>query len=119
MLAGDTFMPGMNLRQSGSMYDVFGTFRKNKGKIQKFKETRDSRCIYQNERDKSFFQHDMDYLDFEDLARRTASDKVLHDKTFYIAKKSKIRWISTLASLFLQSSKQKVCWYFHSHRNNY
>ena len=35
------------------------------------------------------FQHDMAYGDFKDLKRRTASDKVLRDKAFNIAKKSK------------------------------
>ena len=32
----------------------------------------------------------MAYRDFKDLPRRTASDKILHDKTFIVAKKSKI-----------------------------
>ena len=32
------------------------------------------------------FQHDMAYGDFKDLARRTASDKVLRDKAFNIVK---------------------------------
>ena len=31
----------------------------------------------------------MAYGDFEDLARRTASDKILHDKAFNIAKNPK------------------------------
>ena len=31
----------------------------------------------------------MAYGDFKDLPRRTASDKVLRDKTFYIVKNSK------------------------------
>ena len=31
----------------------------------------------------------MTYIDFEDLNRRTAADKVLRDKTFNIAKSSK------------------------------
>ena len=35
------------------------------------------------------FQHDMSYGDFEDLQRRTASDKVLRDKAFNIAKNPK------------------------------
>ena len=39
-----------------------------------------------NELDKVCFQHDMAYGDFKDLPRRTASDKVLHDKTFNITK---------------------------------
>ena len=54
--------------------------------MQKFKETRNLSYIYQNELDKAHFQHDMAYEDFNDLLRRTASDKVLFDKTFNIAK---------------------------------
>ena len=41
------------------------------------------------ELDKACFQHDMDYGDFKDLERRTASDKVLSDKSFNIAKNPK------------------------------
>ena len=32
--------------------------------------------------------------DYKDLSRRTASDKVLRDKAFHIAKKPQIWWIS-------------------------
>ena len=35
------------------------------------------------------FQHDMASGDFKDLERKTASDKVLRDKAFNIAKNSK------------------------------
>ena len=59
--------------------------QKNKERIQKFEETRDSWHIHQNELDKACFQHDMAYGDFKYLARRTASDKVLRDKAFNIA----------------------------------
>ena len=59
---------------------------KNKEKIQKFKVIGDSRHTYQNELDKSCFQHDMAYGDFKDLTRRTASDKILRDKAFNITK---------------------------------
>ena len=45
--------------------------------------------IYRNELDKACFQYDMAYGDFKDLARRTASDKVLRDKAFNIAKNPK------------------------------
>ena len=45
--------------------------------------------IYKNELDKACFQHDMAYGDFKDLKRRTASDKVLRDKAFNIAKNPK------------------------------
>ena len=58
----------------------------HKERIQKIKETVDSRYIYINELDKACFQHDMAYGDFKDLARRTASDGVLRDKTFNAAK---------------------------------
>ena len=63
--------------------------QKNKERIQKFKETRDLRYIYQNKLDKTCFQHDMAYEDFKDLNRRTASDKILRDKVFNIAKNPK------------------------------
>ena len=43
----------------------------------------------QNELDKAYFQHDMAYGYFKDLARRTASDKFLRDKAFNIAKNPK------------------------------
>ena len=45
-----------------------------KTKNKKFKETRDSRYIYQNELDKACSQHDMTYEDFKDLPGRTSSD---------------------------------------------
>ena len=51
--------------------------------------TGDSRYIYRNELDKACFQHDLTYGDFKVLARKTASDKVLTDKAFNIAKNPK------------------------------
>ena len=89
LLAGDKFMSEMNLRQPGFTYSACGLFTKNKERIQKFKETENSRYIYQNELDKACFQHDMAYEDFKYLARRTASDEILHDKAFNIAKNPK------------------------------
>ena len=38
LLAGDTFMPEMHLRQPGFTYSACGTFTKNKETIQKFKK---------------------------------------------------------------------------------
>ena len=89
LLAGDTFMPEMHLKQPGFIYSACGPFTKNKKRIQKFKETGDTSYIYKNELDKACFQHDMAYGDFKDLKRRTASDKVLRDKAFNIAKDPK------------------------------
>ena len=37
LLAGDTFMPEMHLRQPQFTYSACGPFTKNKEKIQKFK----------------------------------------------------------------------------------
>ena len=72
-------MPEMHLIQPGFAYSACWTFTKSEETILKFKERRD-------QLDKACFQHDMAYGDFKDLTRRIASDKILHDKTFNIAK---------------------------------
>ena len=89
LLAGDKFMPEMHLKQPGFTYSAYGPFTKNKERIQKFKETGDTSYIYKNELEKACFQHDMAYGGFKDLARRTASDRILRDKAFNIAKNTK------------------------------
>ena len=89
LLAGDKFMPEVHLRQPGFTYSACGPFTKNKKRIQKFKETGDSRHIYQNKLDKACFQHDMTYGDFKGLTRRAAPGKILCDKVFNIAKNLK------------------------------
>ena len=89
LFAGDKFLSEMHLKQPGFTYRACGLFAENKERIQKFKETGDTNYTYKNELDKAYFQHDMAYGDFKDLARRTASDKVLRDKAFNIAKSSK------------------------------
>ena len=50
-------MPEMHLKHSKFAYSACGAFTKNKKRIQKFKEMRDSRYIYQNELDEACFQH--------------------------------------------------------------
>ena len=89
LLVGDTFMPQMHLKQPKFTYNACGTLAENKERIQKFKETGDSRYIFKNKLDKAYFQQDMIYEDFQDLSRRTASDKLLRDKGFNIAKNPK------------------------------
>ena len=86
LLAGDKFMPEMHLKQPGFTYSACGPSTKNKERIQKFKETGDTNYIYKSKLDKACFRHDMAYGYFKDLKRRTASDKVLRDKAFDIAK---------------------------------
>ena len=64
--------------------NVYKKQRKN-SKIQR----NDKNYSYKTGLDKACFQHDMAYGDFKDLARRTASDKILRDKAFNIAKNPK------------------------------
>ena len=82
-------MPEMHLKEPGFTYSGWGSFTKNKERIQKFKETGDTSYIYKNELDKACFQHDTAYGDFKDLKRRTASGKILRDKAFNTAKNLK------------------------------
>ena len=76
----------MHLEQPGFTYSACRPFTKDKQRIPKFRETGDTNYIYKNKLDKACFQHDMAFGDFKDLARRKASDKVLRDKAFNIAK---------------------------------
>ena len=80
--------------------------QKDKERIQKFKKTGD---YDQNELDKACFQHDMAYADFRDLARRTASDKILHNKAFNVAKNPKYDGYQRgLASMFYKFFDRKT-----------
>ena len=89
LLAGDKFMPEMYLRQPGFTYSAQRPFTKNKERIQKFKETGDSRYTHQKELDKACFQHDMAYADFKDLTRRKAFHEIWRNKAFNFAKNPK------------------------------
>ena len=84
-LAGDTFMPEMNLRQPQFVYSPCGPFTRHKERTKKFKQPGDTRYIYRNELDKACFQHDSAYADHKDLINRTEADKVLRDKAYDIA----------------------------------
>ena len=89
LLAGDTFMPGMHLKHTRFTYNACRPFTKNQERIRIFKETGGTSYIYKSELDKACIQHNLAYADFKDLARTTASHKVLRDKAFYIAKNPK------------------------------
>ena len=90
---GDKFMPEMHLKQRGFTYRACGPFTKNKEGIEKFKETGDISHIYG---------------DFKDLKRRTASDKILRDKAFNIAKHCKYDgYQRELASMFYNFFNKK------------
>ena len=72
LLAGHNFTPEMHLKQPKFTYSACGSFTKSKERIQKFKDTGDSRYIYRNELDKVCFQHDMTYGDFKDLKKESS-----------------------------------------------
>ena len=90
LLVGDKFLPEIHLKQPGFTYSACGPFTKNKERIEKFMKTGNTDFIYKNELDKARFQHDIAYRNFKYLARRTASDKVLRDKAFKIAKSTMV-----------------------------
>ena len=77
--------------------------------------------IYKIELDKACFHHDMTYADFKDLARRTASDKVLRDRAFNIAKnpmdikEGLLLWFTIF---LIKSQKEVVLIYRRSPMNN-
>ena len=85
LLVGDKLMSEMHLKQPGFNYSACGSFTKNKERIEKFMQTRNTDFIYKNELDKACFQHDMAYGKSKDLIKRTQSEKVLKDKAFKIA----------------------------------
>ena len=82
LLEGDKFISEMHLKQPKFTYSACGPFKKTTKEYKIFEQTGDSRYIYKNELGKTCFQHDKAYRDFKDLARRTASDKILRDKVF-------------------------------------
>ena len=79
----------MHSIQPGFIYSACEPLQTIKERIQKNKETVDSLNIYENELDKACFQHSMAYEDFKVLTRRIASDKILQNKAFNIAKNLK------------------------------
>ena len=92
---------------------------KNKERIQTFKETGDTKYIYRNELDKACFQHDVVNGDFKDLVRRTASDKVLRDKAFNIAKDPKYDgYQRSLAAMVDKFFDKKTAGIVNMHANN-
>ena len=89
--------------------------QKHKERIHKFKETRHSRYIYQNELDKACFQRDMAYGDLKDLTKRAASYKILLDKASNIAKNPKYNgYQRDLASMVYKVFVKKCLWWGNS-----
>ena len=101
-------MPESHLKQPGFTYSACGSFTKKKERIQKFKETGDTNYIYKNELDKACFQHDMAYGDFKGLKRRTASDKILRNKAFNIAKNTKYDGLASMVYKFFHKKSASL-----------
>ena len=89
LLAAERFMSEMHLKQPGFTYNACGPFTKNKERIPKFNEREGTKYIYKHEIDKAYFQHDVAYVNFKNFTRRTASDIILLDKAFNVAKNAK------------------------------
>ena len=97
----------MHLIKPGFTYSACGTFSEKQEKIQQFKQTQDSRNIYQNQLDKTCFQHNMTYKNLKCLHRNKASDKALRDKAFDIAE-NVLKCFTKGLLQFLE----KFIWYF-------
>ena len=84
LLTDDKFMLEMHLKQPGFTCSASGPFTRNKERIEKFMQVRNTDFIYRNDLGKTCFQHDMAYGKSKDLTKGTQSDKVLRDKAFKI-----------------------------------
>ena len=62
------------------------SFTRKEEIILKFKETGGSGHICQNKLDRTCFHHDVAYVDFKDLPRRTVFGKLFRKKAFDITK---------------------------------
>ena len=69
-------MPELHLKQPRFTYSACEPFTKHRERIQKFRETGNSKHLYRNELGKACFVHDVGYHDSKDLAKRTISDKI-------------------------------------------
>ena len=102
----------MHLKKPGFTYSASAPFTKNKQRIQKFMQRGDTNDIYKNELDKAFFQHDMAYVKYKDLTKRTQSDKALNDKAFEIANNPKYdgfqRGLASVVYKFLRRNQKEV-----------
>ena len=89
LLAGDKFMPEIQLRQPQFTYSACGPFTRHEERIQKFKETGDTNYVFKNELDKACFVHDTAYSDSKDLTKKTIAKKNKKNRAFDIAKDPK------------------------------
>ena len=71
-------------------------------------QTGNKKYIYKYGSDKAFFLHDVTYVRYKDLSKRTELDKLLRDKTFKIASNAKYDGFQRgLASMVYKFSDKK------------
>ena len=85
LLARYMFMSEMHLRQSGLCIMLAYLLLSMKKKQKISKKQQNSGYNYQNEVDKTCFQHYVAYGAYKDLPIKTADDKLLRDRAFQIA----------------------------------
>ena len=102
-LAGDKFMPEMQLKQPSFTYSACGPSTKSKERIQKFMLIGNTDYIYRNDLDKACFQHDMAYSKYKN--KRPQPDKVVRNKAFESASNPKYdgyqRGLASMVTSFL------------------
>ena len=76
LLAGDKSMTELHLKQSGFTFNACCPFKRNKERIEKFKQTKNTDFIFRIELDKACFQHDMAYGNSKDIAKRRFRKKI-------------------------------------------
>ena len=89
LLAGDKFMPEMQLRQPQFVYSASVPFTRHKERIKEFKRTGDTPLLYRNELDKACFKHDASYTKYKDVENRLISDQKLKNSAYDIASNPK------------------------------
>ena len=93
ILAGDKVMPDIHLKQLEFTHNSCETCTKIKERIQNFKETGDSRYLYQNKLNKACFKHNIGYGNFKDYLEEKTSDKVLHNQKSILLKIQHMKYI--------------------------
>ena len=71
LVAGDKFMPELDVKYLCFTYSACGSFIKKKERIEKFMQMGYTDYIYKKDLDKANFQHNMAYDKYKDLAKRT------------------------------------------------
>ena len=89
LLAGDKFIPEMNLSHLDLLIVLADHLLKIYKEFKHLCKQEIQNYIYKNELDKACFQHDMAYGKYKDLEKRAQSDKVLKGKAFEIANNPK------------------------------